>query len=145
MAAAQVARAAQLAADALTQATTPGNEREAARTATVLADTVEATAQATAQDTARAAATVASDVEAAAARVRELVAAEKDALQDKVFETADALRVVNDVAAEQMAAETQARAAGVALTAREAAAALPASATRSIPGDTDLPVAMTQR
>ena len=103
---------------------------------------MRAAAEATALDTARAAASVANDVAAAASRVAQTVAAVEAAVEDRVAATAEAQRTLAATTAAEMVIETDARAAGVAIAAREAVAAmLTAPASRGVvrrvvePGD----------
>jgi hypothetical protein len=84
---------------------------------------------ATAQDTQRAAASVAAAVATAAARVAALVAAVDIVFENEVAAIALALHDENAATAERLADETVAKAAGAALVAREAAAAVRLPAT----------------
>ena len=136
-AAAQVQQAAASAAAALARLTSPGEERQAAFTAALLANTVEAAVEATSQDTRRAAVSTAAEVAEAAAHVATVVAAADNAAEQEAQSTAVALRKVTTAVTEQMLAETQAHAAVVAVAAREAAEALqtpdPRASRSSVP------------
>jgi signal transduction histidine kinase len=124
LAAAQVQQAARLAADELAQSIADGTALDTGRIAELLAATVSAAADAAAQDTTRAADAVAHAATAAAAQVTQTVAAAEEAAQSEVTATAEAQRELATATAATVALETDARAVGVAMAAREAAAAL---------------------
>jgi hypothetical protein len=92
--------------------------------AILLAVVVQAAAEATAVDTTRAASVVATAVAAAAADMARTTSASERAYQSEVSSTADALHGLTRVTARRAAIDTESRAAGVAIAAREAAAAL---------------------
>jgi excisionase family DNA binding protein len=122
VAAAQVAEAAALAVD---QAIETSEAGEPARSAILLAETVAAAAKATTEDTSRAATVVATAVATAAAEMVRMTSAAEDAYEHEVAAAADALLRLTTETARRVAVETEARAAGVAIAAQEAAAALP--------------------
>ena len=124
LAAARVQRAASLAADELSRCIEGGTALDAGRMADVLAAVVQAAADATDEDTTRAAHAVTSADSAAAALVAHMLAAAEEFVEREVTATADAQRELSTAAAVAVAIETDARAAGIALAAREAAAAL---------------------
>jgi excisionase family DNA binding protein len=99
-------------------------EEDPARAASVMGEKVAAAARASAQDTLRAAETVSSAVAAAAVRVEQLAMSADDAFEDLVASTAEAILQLTTHTANRVAHETEVRAAGVAATARQAAAAL---------------------
>jgi excisionase family DNA binding protein len=121
VAAAQVAEAAALAVDQISEADV---SREPAESAVLLAETVAAAARATAQDTSRAATVVATAVTTAAAEMARMTSAAEDAYDHEVTTAADALLQLSTETARRVAVENGARAAGVATAAKEAAAAL---------------------
>src|ERR1700712_3700843 len=125
VAAARVATAAKLAVDAVIAA---GGDGANARK--VLLDaSAQSTAQATAHETRRAAAVVATAVAAAAAHVAQMNSAAQEAYENEVTRTAEELQHLTTETAERWAVEPRAGATGVAMAAREAAAALHASAS----------------
>lgn len=128
LAAEQVQEAAALAAEELAHAIAAsiahGTPLDTGRMAELLAATVSAAAHAAAQDTTRAASAVADATDAAAAHVTQTVAAADDAAESEVTATADTQRNLATATAAAMAAETDARAVGVAVAARKAAVAL---------------------
>jgi excisionase family DNA binding protein len=121
VAAAQVADAAAIAAERISDF---GDSTEPARSAILLADTVAAAARATAQDTERAATIVAAAVATAATEMARMTSAVEATYEQEVATAADALLQLTTQTARRVAVETEARAAGVAVAAREAAAAL---------------------
>lgn len=124
LAAAQVQQAALLAADGLAHSNKDGTALDPGRMAELLAATVRAAADAAAQDATWAADAVADAAAVAAAYVRQTVADAEEAAESEVTATADAHRELATVTAAAVALETDARAVGVAIAAREAAAAL---------------------
>jgi excisionase family DNA binding protein len=120
VAARQVAIAAQLAVDQNLDST----DDAALARAAILAASVAVTAAGTAQDTMRAAGVVAAAVAAAAAHTTRTIAAAEEAYGLEVSRAATELLTLNTETARRVAVETEARAEGVALAAREAAAAL---------------------
>lgn len=124
LAAAQVQHAASLAAEELAHSNADGTALDTRRIAELLAATVSAAADAAAQDTTRAALAVAHAAAAAAAYVRLTVAAAEEIAETEVTATADAQRELATATAAAVALTTDARAIGVAIAAREAAAAL---------------------
>jgi len=133
VAAAQVADAAALAVDQIIER---GESGEPAKSAILLAETVAAAARATAEDTSRAATVVATAVTTAAAEMARMTSAVEDAYEHEVATAADALLQLSTETARRVAVETEARAAGVALAAHEAAAALHDSADSRTPTTT---------
>jgi excisionase family DNA binding protein len=132
VAAVQVATAARL---AVAQVIGVGDESDDAHTA-ILAARVEAAAEAAAEATTRAAAVVATAVDTAAAQVARKAFAAEEAYEYEVTTAAEELLRLTSQTATRVAAESQARAAGVALAAREAAAALQTAASDG-PDDAD--------
>lgn len=123
VAAAQVARAAEVAMEVLTGTTTahgPGWEQAARLLATTVADARESTSR----ETIRAAEAVANDVAAARAQVARMFIAADDEIERQVSASARAMLGLTAAVAEQAAANSDARAADLALAAREAAAKL---------------------
>ncbi len=127
VAALQVRQAAELAAEELVRSHHDGTELNSLEVAADVAMTVQAAADETARDTLRAAAAVANAVAAAASHVAQMVAMAEDSIADDVSVAAQAVEHQAQATAVQVAFETDARAAGVAMAAREAAAALLAS------------------
>jgi hypothetical protein len=124
VAARQVRRAAELAAEDLVHSLQVGTVPDASELAAVIAATVRAAADETALDTSRAAAAVANEVTAAASRMADKVALAEDSFAENATAAAHAVKHEAQATAHQVALETDARAAGVAMAAREAAAAL---------------------
>nr|MBA3781414.1 GAF domain-containing protein [Nocardioides sp.] len=124
LAAARVQHAASLAADELARRIEGGTALDAGHMAEALAATVRAAADATDEDTSRAANAVKNADCVAAAQVAQTLAAAEELVEREVIATADAQRELATAIAVAVALETDARAAGVALAAREAAEAL---------------------
>lgn len=124
LAAARVQAAASLAADELARSVEGGTALDAERLAELLAATVRAAADATDEDTSRAADAVKEADSAAAVQVAQSLASAEEFVQREVTATADVQRKLATATAAAVAVGTDARAADVALTARQAAAAL---------------------
>jgi excisionase family DNA binding protein len=101
-----------------------GEVEDPVRAVSRMGETVAAEGRASVQDTSRAAQEVATAVAAAAAHVAQMTLSADDAIERQVSSTADAMLQLTTDTANRVARETQARAAGVAIAAREAAAAL---------------------
>lgn len=123
-AAIQVAQAATRAASVVIAAGIPGQEAHASVVALLVAATVEAAADTTARETALAAVAVANTVSAAAAEVAQTVSTADADAEAEVAATAQALEGTIAITADLVAAETRARAEGIAIAAREAATAV---------------------
>jgi PAS domain S-box-containing protein len=124
VAAAQVQRTAALIADELAHSIEDGTPLDAGRLAILLEATVRAAADATAEDTTRAANAARYAEAAAAAQATRRAASAAQVVEREVAAAAQAQRDLAAVTAAQVASQTDARAAGVAIAAREAAAAL---------------------
>ncbi|CAN5478079.1 hypothetical protein BH09ACT12_BH09ACT12_22500 [soil metagenome] len=124
VAAVQVHDAAVLAAEELARSVEAGTALDHARLAMLLETTVRLAAGATAQDTTRAATEVRDADSAAAAQVVQRAAAFEQVVAREFTATADAQRELATATAMEVALETEARAAGVEIAAREVAALL---------------------
>lgn len=124
LAAAQVHDAAALAASELARCIEGGLEVDAEHLAALLASTVRAAADAMAEDTRQAATAVTDAGSAAAAQVIRTLAAAEELFEREVTTVADAQRELAAATAVAVVLETDARAASIAATAGEAAAAL---------------------
>ncbi len=100
-----------------------GEVEDPVRTVSLMGETVAAAARASAQDTSRAAQVVEASVTAAAAHVAQTTSSADDAIERQVASAADAMLQLTNTAS-KVAGDTRARAAGVAIAAREAATAL---------------------
>jgi len=123
-AAARVQRAAALAADELVHGTENGTALDERRLAIMLEATVRAAADATAEDTTRAANAVRTAEAAAAEQTAQEVASAAQVVEREVATAVEAQRALAADTATQVALETEAKAAGVAKAAEDAAAAL---------------------
>ncbi|MEO5652795.1 MAG: HAMP domain-containing sensor histidine kinase [Marmoricola sp.] len=124
LAARRVKHAAWVAADELAQHIKGGAVLDTALMARILEATVRAAAAATDEDTTRAAVAVKNADSVAAAQVARTLAAADASIDREVTATAKAKRELAAATAVAIGLETEARAAGVALAAREAAQAL---------------------
>jgi excisionase family DNA binding protein len=117
-------RVAKDAALAMQEIMDSGEVEDPVRAASLMGEQVAAAARASARDTSRTAQEAATAVAAAAAQVAQMTSCADEAIERQVASAADAMLQLTAYTANRVAGETQARAAGVAMAAREAAAAL---------------------